>query len=72
MSNQIALITQKLTKQAKVFYDEYAYRNFIPVQDIRKFITKTLKNAQKRSYSSEGGASVGDIVALKKAGRKFY
>jgi len=54
-------------KAAKVFYDEYAYRNFIPVQDIRKFITKTLKNAQKRSYSSEGGASVGDIVALKKA-----
>ena len=54
-------------KAAKVFYDEYAYRNFIPVQEVRKFITKTLKNAQNKSYSSEGGASVGDIIALKKA-----
>ena len=54
-------------KAAKIFYNEYAYKNFIPVVEVRKFITKTLKNAQKRSYSSEGGASVGDIVALKKS-----
>jgi len=54
-------------KAAKIFYEEYAYKNFIPVVEVRKFITKTLKNAQNKSYSSEGGASIGDINALKKA-----
>jgi len=57
-------------KAAKVFYDEYAYKNFIPVRDVRNFITKTLGNAQSKSYSSEGGASVGDIIELKKSAER--
>ena len=48
--------------------DKFGGKNFLDVRTLRKYITKTIKNATKRSQSGgEGGSSIGELVELKNA-----
>jgi len=52
-------------KVALNIVDKFGAKKFLDVKTLRDYITNTIKKAQKRSYATEGGASVKELIDIK-------